>query len=241
MYSIEVACPNCHKHFQVEFEDGITHASKGIYVRCDHCGVEKRLAAFQKELHRQAEAPLRAQKSADKARRARERQEQREQRRTQRTERKRLAQKEAERKADDLRCLAEAKPTQVDVQRVEATHPLVELQQAQAAPRLVRVGVGCPRCGSPNIHQKRYTSGAGWAFFVLGCFFGLPALFFVASILLASSASSDDAAVAALGGMLVGGPCIVTSGVLFLLCLAIASCLGERRAHCRNCRWSWKV
>ena len=51
--SIEVACPNCKKRFNVEYEGEVP--AGGTLVACDFCGSEKRLSAFQKELGRQVQ------------------------------------------------------------------------------------------------------------------------------------------------------------------------------------------
>ena len=48
---IEVACPNCRKRFPVEYEG--EPPNRWARVACDHCGVQNRLSACQKELGRQ--------------------------------------------------------------------------------------------------------------------------------------------------------------------------------------------
>ncbi len=64
--TIQVACPKCKRRFDVLFQ-GIKPDSK-LHVACDHCGLEKKLSSFQKEMshqervereHRQAEEAAR--------------------------------------------------------------------------------------------------------------------------------------------------------------------------------------
>ncbi len=43
------ACPNCRKELEIECEGA---PQSGMRVTCDHCGVEKRLSAFQREYSR---------------------------------------------------------------------------------------------------------------------------------------------------------------------------------------------
>ena len=49
--SLESACPNCKKRIVLDLQ-GMEPSGK-LLIRCDQCGVEKRLSAFQKELGRQ--------------------------------------------------------------------------------------------------------------------------------------------------------------------------------------------
>lgn len=71
--------------------------------------------------------------------------------------------------------------------------------------------VGCPRCGSQRITQKKVTTETGWGLFIMGgllCFVGL----FVCFLLPV--------------GLIMG---------------LIGACLTERRARCKDCKWTWSV
>ena len=52
-YALKVACPACHKHFEVESEPVAGSEVETLYVACDHCKAEHRLWSCQRELHRQ--------------------------------------------------------------------------------------------------------------------------------------------------------------------------------------------
>jgi hypothetical protein len=92
-----------------------------------------------------------------------------------------------------------------------AVQPIVQVLEATPAPMIHRTVTGCPRCGSLDLRQKRYTTRVGWGLFVIGVLGLLPS---------------------------TGAPCLffVTVPVILLACF-----LTERRARCRDCRWTWRV
>ena len=71
---------------------------------------------------------------------------------------------------------------------------------------------GCQRCGSRNLTQDTHTSPTGWTLAILAVPLG-----FV--------------------GMAVYMPLAAIAGIM----LVVGSCLYERRAKCRSCKWTWKT
>lgn len=65
--AIEVACPNCRKRFHLDLQ-GLSPKGS-LRIICDYCGVEKRLASFQKELGRQISEAEHAQRQNEEKRR----------------------------------------------------------------------------------------------------------------------------------------------------------------------------
>lgn len=142
--SIEAACPNCKQRFFVDLQ-GVAPDGK-LRVACDHCGVVKRLSAFQKELGRQARNQEKKQRRADKAKRDKDE-------RLARSENRRL---EAERQAAESEAATSSLPASP-----ERTVPEPPAHEATGS-EPERIAHFCPQCGSDQFQTLKmiYESGS---------------------------------------------------------------------------------
>lgn len=155
MRIITGSCPNCHQENQIELDEAPS-AEHGVVVTCDHCGVTKRLARFQKEYRRQI-----AEK--EKERQSQERQSQ---------EKKRHEAERRESDAERERALRETEALMaLSIQREAASQPQHAIATANGSRTCDHCGNPCapdapmcPKCGHPFasvIHAPQAAAGPG--------------------------------------------------------------------------------
>lgn len=132
MKTIKGACPRCKKHFLIELLDG-GQSFLGV-VACDHCGYEKRVSVFIKELEQQCLAPIKREQARLRA----------------------LA--KAETQTVEAAKKKEVKATREAIKQHQAQlRQQQETQENQADLARLNVGGGCPRCGSIRSRIVRHT------------------------------------------------------------------------------------
>lgn len=156
--SFKAACPSCHKELTIEV-DITPRSERGLYTVCDHCGVNKRVSAFQREYRRQAEAPAQERLKAQRAHEQKEQQAARE-RRTQEKQ-------ETKAQASAIRTLIQ-KVLGMPLVRMQAVPQMESSTPQPVVPAHNVMGAGCPRCGSTHLRQDLHITGAGWIIFFAG-------------------------------------------------------------------------
>lgn len=148
MRVLKAACPQCHKRFEIELPP--QESQLFSVVACDHCGYERRVGVFVKEVQKQDRAQVKEREREADALAV-------------------LAKNAEERRAREEfdRQLQQETEQQLAVQHEQER---IAQQEAEDDWKRLNTGVGCPRCGSIRTKEVTKISVAGWIMFWFGMF-----------------------------------------------------------------------
>jgi ssDNA-binding Zn-finger/Zn-ribbon topoisomerase 1 len=111
------------------------------------------------------------------------------------------------------------------------TEPISELARV-LEPGRPTSGLGCPRCGSANIRQRKHESGAGAAALALAFILGLGAFALYATVYVPLVPTRGTESICGLAIL-----CLAAAALSFVVSIFLT----EMRGHCRDCRWTWRT